>query len=131
MNYVDVDNLDLQSARRAIERARTSKAWCVRDPKNQNRYSVRRRHSKRAKFKGNKRDWFHQVRTSTHEVEFFFSASGRFAICRRREDGRICKGIAFGARHGKICFHIARAYFQHQRNIAKDQQRVDQKVIAA
>lgn len=112
MRAIDLDNLDLASARRAIQKARDEKPWCTRDKKDPNSYKV----LSRKKFDG-KRE------TEPHFVTFIWGSAGRFAICT-------CKSTFFNAEHGRICYGIARAYFQHKRNLERDAQRA-QKVKAA
>jgi hypothetical protein len=112
--WVDLDNLNLESARRAIARARELQPWCTRDRKNQNLYHVTGKQRKHPR----------------HDVEFFFTPAGRFAICRMKNYGGVCLGIAFGTGQGKICFHVARAYFRHKINLARDAQRIERKAAA-
>jgi len=112
MRAIDLDNLDLASARRAIEKAREEKPWCTREKKDPNSYKV----IARKKFVG-KRE------TEPHFVTFILGTAGRFAICT-------CTGTLYNAERGKICYGIARAYEQHKRNMERDAKRA-QEVKAA
>lgn len=116
MRTVDLDNLDLASARRAIEKARKLKPWCTRDRKDPNVYRVRTKRTRR-QIKNKK-----PARLSF--VTFIFTRTLRMATCT-------CDGNYYGATKGLICFCIARAYFQHKKNVAKDAERDRKKAVAA
>lgn len=110
MTAIDLDNLDLKSARRAIQKARDEKPWCTRDKKDPNSYKVISR-----------KQFVRGRETQPHFVTFIWSSAGRFAICT-------CDSMLYNA--GKICYGIARAYIQHKRNLEREVART-QKAKAA
>jgi hypothetical protein len=113
MRVIDLDKLDLASARRAIDKARRVQSWCVRDRKDKSLYRVRARRRQRE-----------QRPNSIHFVKLIFGPGFRYATCT-------CRGFIYNADAGRPCWAIARAYFKHQRNLKRDAERQRLREIAA
>lgn len=105
MRAIDLDNLDLESARRAFAKARTEKPWCTRDKKDPNSYRVI---SRLKVVRGRE--------TEPHFVTFIMGEGFRFAICT-------CTSVLYNSDKGKICYGIARAYLPHKRRLERDKQK--------
>lgn len=106
MRAVDLDNLDLESAQRAITKARKERPWCTRKEKNVYRVRSRRKHGPGGRI------------TGTYYVTFIFIRNLRLATCT-------CDGSWFGAGMGLVCYHICRAYFKHLHNLNRDKLRTE------